>query len=142
MSATDFVDFTHASCPIHADASTTWRVLTTETSALFMGAEFDTDWIVGHPITFEGNWKGTAYRDHGAVVSFDPERLVQFTQFSSMSGKADEAENYDLVTFELSGADNGTLATRLLGTAMTRGRCHKFEATLEGGVTGSSVEVG
>ena len=84
-----------------------------------MGAEFDTDWIVGHPITFEGNWKGTAYRDHGAVVSFDPERLVQFTQFSSMSGKADEAENYDLVTFELSGADNGTLATRRLGTAMT-----------------------
>ena len=115
MDTDDYNDFTVASSPINADAAAAWSVLTNDTGALFMGAEFETDWAVGQPITFRGEWKGSAYRDHGTIVTFREPHLLQFTQFSSMSGKEDTPENYDLVSFEFTDSDGGTLATMRLG---------------------------
>ena len=108
------VDFTDTTVSIGAGADVVWDVLTHDTDALFMGARVDTDWAVGHPITFEGDWDGNQYRDHGTVQAVDRGTLLQFTQFSSMSGKDDVPENYDLLSIALSSqADTTDVTMRL-----------------------------
>ena len=104
----DFVEFTSASVIVPASPPETWRVLTNDTGTIFMGATFHTTWRQGDALVFEGDWQGNTYRDHGVLVTVDPDRQLQFTQFSSMSGKADAPENYDLVTFDLSPEDQQT----------------------------------
>src|SRR5207248_11804729 len=42
--------------------------------ALGGGAEVQTDWQVGSPITFKGEWNGKSYEDTGESLAFEPER--------------------------------------------------------------------
>ena len=98
----EFVEFASTSVMVPAPPSETWRVLTNDTGSIFMGATFHTTWRQGDELVFEGDWQGNKYRDHGVLVTVAPERQLQFTQFSSMSGKEGVPENYDLVTFDLS----------------------------------------
>jgi uncharacterized protein YndB with AHSA1/START domain len=65
------------------------------------GATISTDWKVGGPISWSGEWKGRSYVDKGAVVAFEPERLLSYTHWSPMGGSADAPENYHTVTFRL-----------------------------------------
>ena len=110
-----YVDFADTSVAIAAALPEVWRVLTEETGALFMGATFHTDWIVGHSIAFEGEWNKTRYRDKGTVERFDEPVALAFTQFSSMSGKDDAPENYDLVSIDLATDGDTTNVTMRLG---------------------------
>jgi len=87
---------------VNADAQQVWEALTASKSAMFMGAEVDTDWKQGSPISFTGEFKGKAYRDHGEIRSVDEGRELAFTHFSPLSGKADAEENYNLVDIRLS----------------------------------------
>jgi uncharacterized protein YndB with AHSA1/START domain len=87
---------------VDADAATLWQVLTQKkTSAMFMGADVDTDWREGSPIRFTGNFKGKPFRDHGEIRAAEPGRHLAFTHFSGSSGKADVPENYNLVDIRL-----------------------------------------
>lgn len=97
----EFIEFTSTSLVVPASPSETWRVLTNETGSIFMGATFHTTWRQGDELVSEGEWDGNKYRDHGVLVTVKPDSQLQFTQFNSMSGKPDTAENYDLVTFDL-----------------------------------------
>ena len=87
---------------INADAQQVWEALTANKSAMFMGAEVDTDWKQGSPISFTGEFKGKAYRDHGEIRTANEGRELAFTHFSPLSGKADAEENYNLVDIRLS----------------------------------------
>ena len=87
---------------VNADAQQVWEALTASKSAMFMGAEVDTDWKQGSPIAFTGEFKGKAYRDHGEIRSVDEGRELAFTHFSPLSGKPDAEENYNLVDIRLS----------------------------------------
>jgi uncharacterized protein YndB with AHSA1/START domain len=87
---------------VNADAKQVWEVLTASKSAMFMGADVDTDWKVGSPISFTGEFKGKAYRDHGEIRTADEGRELTFTHFSPLSGKPDAEENYNLVDIRLS----------------------------------------
>lgn len=98
---------TTAAAPIEA----VWRAATEKTGAMFMGADVDTDWRVGRPITFKGEWKGKRFEDHGEVTRFEPTRRLAFTHFSPMSGKPGAPENYNLVEIELAPAGDGTQIT-------------------------------
>lgn len=110
-----YIDFADRTVSVTASPSEVWRVLTEETGALFMGATFDTDWVVGHPISFEGEWEGKRYRDKGTVERFDEPDALAFTQYSSMSGKDDAPENYDLVSIDLVPDGDATNVTMRLG---------------------------
>ena len=87
---------------VNAEAKDVWRTLTAEKSAMFMGAKVDTDWQEGSPISFTGEFKGKAYRDHGEIRTVDEGRELAFTHFSPLSGKEDAQENYNLVDVCLS----------------------------------------
>ena len=87
---------------VNAEAKDVWCTLTASKSAMFMGAKVDTDWQEGSPISFTGEFKGKAYRDHGEIRTVDEGRELAFTHFSPLSGKEDAQENYNLVDVCLS----------------------------------------
>jgi uncharacterized protein YndB with AHSA1/START domain len=99
-----------ASGPINADPAAIWAVIT-DTRRLgqaFFGATVDTDWRVGSPITYRGEWEGKSFEDKGEIVKFEPDKLLQFTHFSPLSGQPDIPENHHMVTFELAPRGDGT----------------------------------
>lgn len=75
------------------------------------GADVVSDWQEGSPIVWQGEWQGQPYVDKGAILQFQPERLLQYTHFSPLSGAPDQPENYHTVTIELSPAGKGTHIT-------------------------------
>lgn len=92
-----------AKVTINAPASEVWNALTTPEiiGQYLMGTKVTTDWKPGNPITYEGEYNGKPYRDKGIVKKVEAEKLLQSTYWSSMSGKEDKPENYNLVTYQL-----------------------------------------
>jgi uncharacterized protein YndB with AHSA1/START domain len=86
---------------VAADPKNIWKAMTAKKTAMFPGTDVDTDWKVGHPITFTGEWKGKKFKDKGQIETFDPPKELAFTHWSEMSGEADRPENYHVVRFTL-----------------------------------------
>jgi uncharacterized protein YndB with AHSA1/START domain len=95
---------------VNAPADRVWRALTRPelVKQYLFGTEMAADWRVGGAITYRGQWEGKAYQDKGSVLVFEPERRLQTTYFSSLSGLEDRPENYATVTYELSEAGGRT----------------------------------
>jgi len=101
-----------ATIDIRASKEDVWRALTDPDRIreyYIGGATVETDWKVGSPIRFTGEWNGEAFEDKGEVVTFDPDNEVAYSHFSPMTGKPDEPESYHLVDITL--ADSGGLTT-------------------------------
>jgi len=98
---------------ISAPASKVWDALTKPEliKQYLFGTEVKTDWQVGSPITYKGEWKGKAYEDKGKVLQIEKEKLLVSTFWSSLSGLADTPENYKTVRYELSADNKGTRLT-------------------------------
>ncbi|MGK4566275.1 SRPBCC family protein [Flavobacterium sp. 3HN19-14] len=94
----------HTEIAINATPERVWEVLTTaENIKKYMfGTDVITSWIEEEPIEYYGEYEGKKYHDKGIVKKFVPEKTLQFTYLSSMSGKEDLPENYNLVTYSLS----------------------------------------
>lgn len=67
-----------------------------------------TDWQVGSPITWSGEWKGTAYTDKGEILAVEPGELLSYSHWSPTTGTEDSPEHYHVVTITLSDAEDGT----------------------------------
>ena len=103
-----------ATIDIRASKGDVWRALTDpdRIREYYMGgATVETDWKVGSPIRFTGEWNGQTFEDKGEVVTFDPDNEVAYSHFSPMTGKPDEPENYHTLRFELDETPEGTLVT-------------------------------
>jgi uncharacterized protein YndB with AHSA1/START domain len=74
----------------------------------FFGADIVTDWKVGSPIIYKGEWEGKPFEDKGKVVKFEPGKLLVTTHWSPLSGVPDSPENYHTVTYKLAGTDGTT----------------------------------
>ncbi|HEV8338489.1 MAG TPA: SRPBCC family protein [bacterium] len=99
-----------AEVSINAPRANVWEALTRPEliKQYLFGTDVTTDWRVGSPITYRGEWEGKAYEDKGRVVRVEPERVLVSTFWSSLSGLPDVPENYKTVTYELSAQDGGT----------------------------------
>jgi uncharacterized protein YndB with AHSA1/START domain len=73
------------------------------------GTNTVSDWKEGSPIVWKGEWEGKPYEDKGVILQLKPERLLQYSHFSPLSGQSDVPENYHTVTIELSSEEKGTL---------------------------------
>jgi uncharacterized protein YndB with AHSA1/START domain len=95
---------------ISAPADKVWKSLTTPKTMkrYFFGADIETDWHVGHPIRFRGDYKGKPYEDKGEIQNFEPQKQLSFSHWSELSGEPDAPENYHLVTFDLEPQGNET----------------------------------
>jgi uncharacterized protein YndB with AHSA1/START domain len=74
----------------------------------FFGTDLKSDWKVGGPITFSGEWEGKTYEDGGIILEIDAPKLLKYTYWSSMAGTENKPENYNDITYELSEADGIT----------------------------------
>lgn len=102
-----------ASIQINAERLKVWDALINpqKIKQYLFGTETRTDWIIGHPITFEGEWEGKKYRDKGVVADVHEGFLLSYNYWSSMSGIEDKPENYLLVTFKIDVDHNKTILT-------------------------------
>ena len=99
-----------ATVDVAASPQEVWRALTDPDliQRYFFGSRVNTDWLPGSPITWSGEYNGTAYQDKGAVLEVKQDRLLRVSHFSPMTGLPDEPENYHTLTFELDMRDTGT----------------------------------
>jgi uncharacterized protein YndB with AHSA1/START domain len=101
------------SITINASVDAVWQALTDpEKVKVYMhGAQQETDWKVGSPVTWKGEWKGERYEDKGEVLAVDPGTLLRTTHWSPMGGTEDKPENYHTVTYELDAREASTILT-------------------------------
>jgi uncharacterized protein YndB with AHSA1/START domain len=99
-----------ATIVIHAPVARVWEALVNpEMIKLYMfGTDVVSDWKEGSPIVWKGEWQGKWYEDKGIILRLEPERLIQYSHFSPLSGKPDVPENYHTVTVELTGSGEET----------------------------------
>jgi len=97
----------HASVEVDATAEQVWSALTSPelVSQYMFGAEVVSDWQVGGPLVYRGEWEGAPFEDKGTILAIEPARLLRATYFSPSSGLPDVPENYSTVTYELAEAD-------------------------------------
>ena len=102
-----------ASATINAPASRVWEALTNpELIKKYMfGTDVISDWKVGSPIVYKGDWQGKPFEDKGQILAFEPEKLLVSTHWSPLSGVPDLPENYHTVTYRLSESDGKTEVT-------------------------------
>lgn len=92
---------------IHASSSAVWEALSNvkAMSKWMFDSEIviNTDWKVGHPIRIQVDLDAykTGFENKGIVLEFEPERILQYSHLSSLSGLPDELQNYSLITFTL-----------------------------------------
>ena len=95
---------------IQSDPEQVWKALTDpeKIRQYYLGAEVETDWKVGSPITWRGEWQGKPYSDKGEILGFQPSRHLSYSHWSPMSGTEDAVENYHQVDIDLTEVDGGT----------------------------------
>lgn len=98
---------------INASTSDVWDALTNphKIKEYMHGTDVSTDWHVGSPISWKGEWKGKPYEDKGEVLEVEPQRLLKYTHWSPMGGSEDKPENYHTLTYELAGENGKTTLT-------------------------------
>jgi uncharacterized protein YndB with AHSA1/START domain len=110
---------------VHIDSmpEKVWRALTdVECIASWTSNEelsVTTDWQVGGPIVFRGTLHGGKIRfeNSGIVYAFEPERLIEYSHWSSLSRRVipDSPENHVSLKFTLSPVESGTQLKLVLG---------------------------
>ena len=76
-----------------------------------LGARVTSAYVVGVPITFDGEWDGTPFQDHGEILEVDRPRRLRYTHYSPLSGQPDVPENYHHLTFTFEEHDGTTDVT-------------------------------
>ena len=102
-----------AETTINAPVSKVWQALINpEMIKQYMfGTEVISDWKVGSPIIYRGEWQGKTFEDKGKILKVEPERTLVSTHWSPLSGTPDTPENYHTVTYSLSGDGKSTMVT-------------------------------
>ena len=122
-----------ASVDLAVPAQRVWRVLVEpDLVARYMhGTSLETDWQVGAPVVWRGEWEGKSYEDKGEVLEFDPPRRLAVTHWSPLTGEPDEPENYHHVTYEIE--EVGPDRSRLTLTHGNSPSQEAADAMVEGG---------
>jgi len=95
---------------INASPETIWRALTSpkDVKQYMMGAELETDRIVGSPVVWRGEFNGKNFEDKGKVLHYDKPEHLAYTHIRTSSGEKDEPENYREVHIRLSKKEDRT----------------------------------
>jgi uncharacterized protein YndB with AHSA1/START domain len=97
---------------IHVKASPArvWEVLTTPSiiKEYLYGTETITDWKVGSPIVFQGEYEGVTYRDHGVILENILNQKLIYSYWSSFSGTENIPENHSEVGYLLTEQEDQT----------------------------------
>jgi len=88
---------------INASSEKVWNVLTNPEviREYLFGTNTVTDWAVGSPIVFQGEYNGLKYRDHGEILTNVPLEKLSYSYWSNFTGLEDKPENYSTVTYTI-----------------------------------------
>ena len=102
-----------AKTTIHAPASKVWEAITKPEliKQYLFGSDVISDWKVGSPITYRGEWQGKPFEDKGEILQVEPEKLLVSTHWSPLSGVPYTPENSHTVTYKLNGNGDSTDVT-------------------------------
>ena len=102
-----------SSTTIKAPAAKVWEALTKPEliKQYFFGTNVETDWKVGSPIYYRGEWQGKSYEDKGKILEVVPGKRLVSTHWSPLAGVPDSPENYHTLTYEVSPRDGVTDVT-------------------------------
>ena len=95
---------------VNADAKKVWEALTIPSiiKDYLYGTDTVTDWKVGSPIIFQGEYNGQKYKDKGTILEFKPMETISYSYWSGFSGLEDKPENYSIVTYTVKPIDAKT----------------------------------
>lgn len=95
---------------INAPVSKVWEAVSTSAwwDKYFEGTKVESEWKVGAPITFTGNWQGKDFTDKGTILKVEKEKTIQYNYWSGFSGRPDVPENYMTITIQLTPKGNET----------------------------------
>lgn len=98
---------------IKAPVAKVWDALTNAAivKQYFFGSDQVTDWKVGSPIYFRGEYEGKRYEDKGIVKEYVPNKKLSYSYLSSWNALEDKPENYLLVQYEVKEVPEGTALT-------------------------------
>lgn len=101
------------SIDIHAPAKKVWEALTTPEiiKQYFFNTNAVSDWKVGSPLIFKGEWQGKEYVDKGKILASEENKLFKYSYWGSMSGIEDKPENYANITYKLEENNDRTTLT-------------------------------
>src|SRR6187551_3564185 len=93
---------------LHAPINKVWDALTKPEmiKQYFFDTNTFTDWKVGSPIKFRGEWEGKKYEDKGTILDFQKNKMIKYDYWSSISGIEDKPENYVTITYKLTEKDD------------------------------------
>ncbi|MGC4077518.1 MAG: SRPBCC domain-containing protein [Rubrivivax sp.] len=94
---------------IAATPSQVWQAM--QHGAMFPGTEIETDWKIGHPITFTGEWNGEKFVDRGEIQTIAAEEELSFTHWSDKDGSNKRPPSYHVVKYRLEPKGDGTEVT-------------------------------
>ena len=90
-----------------------WQALTDPEliEQYMMGSRVETDWQVGSPITWSGEFDGKPYQDKGEILEVVESERLRLTHYSPLSGDEDEPESYHTLDYRLAGEGDRTRLT-------------------------------
>lgn len=96
-----------ADVTIKGSLSQVWDALTNpdKIKRYMFGATVESEWKVGSPIVWKGEWKGKPFEDKGRILEIQQGKRLRYSHFSPLSGAPDRAESYHTVTIQLEGPD-------------------------------------
>jgi len=104
---------TESTVTIKAPLPKVWDAITKPeiVKQYFFGTNLVTDWQVGSPLFFRGEWQGKTYEDRGTVLAFEPMGTLAFNYWSAFSGKEDKPELRQIIRYGVEEADGGVRVT-------------------------------
>ena len=90
-----------------------WAVLTESkfTRVYMFNCSVNSDWKIGSPITWKGNYQGYDAYQKGEILDIKPFELLKYSTFDPNFGLADKAENYIHVSYLLNESNGKTELT-------------------------------
>lgn len=90
-----------SSIVINAPLEKVWEALTKPelVKQYFFGTNLVTNWEVGSPIFFRGEFDGKHYEDKGTVLAFSPTTSLSFNYWSSFSNLPDTLEMRQILEY-------------------------------------------
>ncbi len=99
-----------AEIDIEAPVDRVWSALVDpdQIEKYMFGSRVETDWQVGSPIVWAGEYDGKPYEDKGEVLAVDEPTRLSVSHFSPLSGQDDVPENYHTLVYSLAANGDGT----------------------------------
>lgn len=93
---------------VAADRTTVWSILTGPDGVVMPGTKVKTDWQVGSPVVFHGEWQGKAFEDHGEILSMTDKSNLSMSHWG---GNGPRPATYHVIRYDLSPAGEQTRVT-------------------------------